>query len=62
MDAKNIYDAFVEIERLHTLIDKYHQELKTKKVLIENLRAYNTQLLAKIFELEERLKNNEDKS
>lgn len=38
MDAKNIYDAFREVERLRELVDKYHKELKRKDVLIENLR------------------------
>lgn len=38
MDAKNIYDAFVEVERLKQLIEKYHKELKRKDIIIENLR------------------------
>lgn len=38
MNAKNIYDAFVEIERLRKLIDMYHKELKRKDTIIENLR------------------------
>ena len=38
MNAQNIYDAFVEIQRLRELIDKYHKEIKRKDILIENLR------------------------
>lgn len=38
MNAKNIYDAFVEIERLKKLVERYHKELKRKDTLIEALR------------------------
>ena len=38
MDAKNIYDAFVEIERLKKLVERYHKELKRKDLIITELK------------------------